>query len=432
MTTAKYINTKTQIGRVLAVLLCVIGVFLSASHVAWAQVASSVSLLDNRFRVDPSIEQITFVIYREEASSPVVLVRPDGEKYYAWKASDGVRWHQESAVDIISIDDPMPGPWQAIGKVTPKNNVKLISHLALTTDTLPLRLYQSEQLKFNARLTSNGEPLVLRDFLDRVTLKITLTKFVENESSLVKEARPIPLVLGEFRDDGQDLDEKAGDGVFTVRLSLDVAPGKYRAQVVSGNGVFLRAQEQEVLVYPAPITTTFIQARTAEQEHKVIVSGEPAMVAPGSLLVDVVHQGPETHRYQGQGQAEAERQKVQVSLPNNTDNGQYAWSGQVFATEASSGRPLMFPISEQTYSVVEEVDLAKAQQERLAQIALEQERRLQQATLEAREDKRTRSLIVILLGNFAVILLCAALWLCWRKWQARKAAQPEMQLTLKK
>lgn len=87
---------------------------------AFASDESTLSLLDNRFRVDPTISQITFVIYRENNSQPVVLVRPDGKKYYAWRKPDNVRWYEEPAMDIISIDNPMPGPWQAVGKVSPR------------------------------------------------------------------------------------------------------------------------------------------------------------------------------------------------------------------------------------------------------------------------------------------------------------------------
>ncbi|MEF1174135.1 TIGR03503 family protein, partial [Vibrio sinaloensis] len=73
--------------------LVVLSVLLSAANVAANE--SSMTLLDNRFRVDPSIQQITFVIYRAENSQPVVLVRPDGKKYYAWRSPDNVRWYQE-------------------------------------------------------------------------------------------------------------------------------------------------------------------------------------------------------------------------------------------------------------------------------------------------------------------------------------------------
>ncbi|NMT18813.1 TIGR03503 family protein, partial [Vibrio parahaemolyticus] len=84
-----------------------------------------------------------------------------------------VRWYQEPAMDIVSIENPMPGPWQAVGKVTPKNNIRLISHLTLSTDPFPNRLYRGEVIKFTARLASDGQPLVLRDFLDRVNLRVT-------------------------------------------------------------------------------------------------------------------------------------------------------------------------------------------------------------------------------------------------------------------
>ncbi len=97
------------------------GLLLSTG--VFASNESSMSLLDNRFRVDPTISQITFVVYREKNSQPVVLVRPDGKKYYAWRSPDNVRWYEESSMDIISIDNPMPGPWQAVGKVSPKNNI---------------------------------------------------------------------------------------------------------------------------------------------------------------------------------------------------------------------------------------------------------------------------------------------------------------------
>ncbi|MBF4323739.1 TIGR03503 family protein, partial [Vibrio anguillarum] len=83
----------------IAALMWSIGVF--------AANPSSMSLLDNRFRVDPTISQITFVVYREKSSQPVVLVRPDGKKYYAWRYDENMRWYQEPTMDIISIDKPM-------------------------------------------------------------------------------------------------------------------------------------------------------------------------------------------------------------------------------------------------------------------------------------------------------------------------------------
>ncbi|NAZ54498.1 TIGR03503 family protein [Vibrio toranzoniae] len=404
------------------------GYLLLLSFSLHAATESVMSLLDNRFRVDPSIEQVTFVIYRADNSKPVVLVRPDGKKYYSWRNADNVRWYEESSMDIISIDNPMPGPWQAVGKVSPKNNIKLLSHLVLDANEFPDKLYQTEHIKFTARLTSDGKPLVLRDFLDRVKLKVTFTKFVENEESLVREARPVPVVMGEFSDDGAEFDEKSGDGVFTVSLPIDIEPGKYRARITSGNGVFLRAQEQEVLVYPTPIITTFIQSRKEGLPHTIVVSGEQGMIAPSSLAAHVEHKAPDEYVIYRQGRSEIDAMKVSLEVPYNSDLGIYNWSGMVYATDASSQRPLVFPISEQSYSVVEDIDLAESR--RLQEEALAEQKRIanELMILKKREADKQRSMIIIAVGNVVVILLGLLIWFVVRKVKAKKKALPEMQL----
>ncbi|HCG7182990.1 TPA: TIGR03503 family protein [Vibrio parahaemolyticus] len=393
---------------------------------------SAMSLLDNRFRVDPTIEQITFLVYREQSSQPVVLVRPDGKKYYAWGSYDNVRWYQEPSLDIISVDNPMPGPWQAVGKVTPKNNIRLISHLKLSTDVFPNRLYNGEALKFTARLTSDDKPLVLRDFLDRVNLRVTFTKFVENEDELIKEARPVPMIIGEFSDDGRGLDEQAGDGVFTVQLPIEVEPGKYRARITSGNGVFLRAQEQVILVYPNPVSRTFIQSRSPEKPHQLVVSGEQGMIAPGSIAVNVEQNAPDGFITYSQGQVSQDGMKTTLNLDNDPELGKYSWRGEIFATDFATQRALVFPIQEQTFSVVDEVDLEAARIAKEAELAEQRRIEMEKRIIAEREAERKRSMIIIAVGNVVMLLIAIVAWIVWRKLKAKRQAMPEMQLEVPK
>ncbi|WP_194566319.1 TIGR03503 family protein [Vibrio anguillarum] len=408
----------------IAALMWSIGVF--------AANPSSMSLLDNRFRVDPTISQITFVVYREKSSQPVVLVRPDGKKYYAWRYDENMRWYQEPTMDIISIDKPMPGPWQAIGKVSSQNSIKLISHLQLDTDLFPTRLYLGEVIKFTARLTSDGKPLLLRDFLDRVNLKVTFTKFVENEEELIKEARPLPEVIGEFADDGRGLDERPGDGVFTVALPITPVPGKYRVRITSGNGVFLRAQEQEVLVYPTPVSTTFIQSRVDGAPHQIVFAGELGMVEPGSIAAHVEHANIYDDIFATEGLSEKESLKLNLEIPYKGDNGNYRWSGRLYATELASQRPLYFPLSERTYSVVDDVNIEETRrlqmEEEIKQRRLEQE----QLIIQMREEATSRSIMFIVIGNIVAIFIGLLAWFVMRKIKAKKALQPELQLNMPK
>ncbi|ENJ1690241.1 TPA: TIGR03503 family protein [Vibrio parahaemolyticus] len=399
---------------------------------AFAASESAMSLLDNRFRVDPTIEQITFLVYREQSSQPVVLVRPDGKKYYAWGSYDNVRWYQEPSLDIISVDNPMPGPWQAVGKVTPKNNIRLISHLKLSTDVFPNRLYNGEVLKFTARLTSDDKPLVLRDFLDRVNLRVTFTKFVENEDELIKEARPVPMIIGEFSDDGRGLDEQAGDGVFTVQLPIEVEPGKYRARITSGNGVFLRAQEQVILVYPNPVSRTFIQSRSPEKPHQLVVSGEQGMIAPGSIAVNVEQNAPDGFITYSQGQVSQDGMKTTLNLDNDPELGKYSWRGEIFATDFATQRALVFPIQEQTFSVVDEVDLEAARIAKEAELAEQRRIEMEKRIIAEREAERKRSMIIIAVGNVVMLLIAIVAWIVWRKLKAKRQAMPEMQLEVPK
>ncbi|MBM4925459.1 TIGR03503 family protein [Vibrio parahaemolyticus] len=399
---------------------------------AFAASESAMSLLDNRFRVDPTIEQITFLVYREQSSQPVVLVRPDGKKYYAWGSYDNVRWYQEPSLDIISVDNPMPGPWQAVGKVTPKNNIRLISHLKLNTDVFPNRLYNGEALKFTARLTSDDKPLVLRDFLDRVNLRVTFTKFVENEDELIKEARPVPMIIGEFSDDGRGLDEQAGDGVFTVQLPIEVEPGKYRARITSGNGVFLRAQEQVILVYPNPVSRTFIQSRSPEKPHQLVVSGEQGMIAPGSIAVNVEQNAPDGFITYSQGQVSQDGMKTTLNLDNDPELGKYSWRGEIFATDFATQRALVFPIQEQTFSVVDEVDLEAARIAKEAELAEQRRIEMEKRIIAEREAERKRSMIIIAVGNVVMLLIAIVAWIMWRKLKAKRQAMPEMQLEVPK
>ncbi|EGR2467819.1 TIGR03503 family protein [Vibrio cholerae] len=412
----------------LRILAAIVGCLISLSSLAAQQ--SSMSLLDNRFRVDPTITQITFVIYREKDSQPVVLVRPDGSKYYQWRNPENVRWYQESSMDIISIENPMPGPWQAIGKVTPKNNIKLISNLQLTTDVFPSRVFQGEEFKFTARLTSDGKPLLLRDFLDRVNLKVTFTKFVENEDSLAKEARPIPEVLGEFADDGTLLDEKPGDGVFTVALKMAIEPGKYRVRITSGNGVFLRAQEQEVLVYPTPISTTFIQSRLTGAPHQVLFTGEQGMIEPGSLVAHIRHRHPYQDDYIAQAQSGKESLTAKLTIPYDGQFGNYSWDGKVWATELASQRELYFPIGDQTYSVVDELNIAEVRRIKEEEEALRLKQEQELLIIQMREEQRSRNMMYIIVGNIVVLILALAVWFVLRKIKMNKAAVPDMQLNM--
>ncbi|MGV2989038.1 TIGR03503 family protein [Vibrio sp. E150_011] len=390
---------------------------------------SSMSFLDNRFRVDETVEQITFLVYRQDNSRPVTLVRPDGKKYYAWKHPDNVNWIEEPTADIITVEHPMPGPWQAIGKVTPKNNIQLVSKLSLKAETLPERLYQGEKVKFTAHLLSDDQPLIIENILTHVNLKVVMTRYLEEQEAQTSDTRPIPIVIGEFLDNGQGLDERAGDGVFTVTLPITIEPGKYNVRITTGNGVFLRALEQEVFVYPTPFTTRFVQGNV-NSPHEVVMRGEPATIQAGSLAASIELTSPSDSEQVVQVQAQANEMMLTSLFTDLNEMGTYKWTGHVYANEASTDRELVFDLPERSFSVVGAIDLVKAKA--LQEAARKAKKKAEQEAQIAlhRETVRQRAIMAIVIGNTVLLVIGGLIWWLIRRKRAIKAVTPEMQLKM--
>lgn len=409
-------------------IMLAIAVWLSLTVGAIAS-ESSMPFLDNRFRVDETVDRITFLVYREDHSKPVTLVRPDGKKYYAWRHPSHVRWIEEPTVDVITIESPMPGPWQAIGKVTPKNNIQIISKLTLQAETLPQRIYQGEKLKFTARLMTDNEPLIVENILDRVNLRVVMTRYLEEQAQATAKVAPVPIVIGEFFDNGEGLDERAGDGIFTVELPITIEPGKYNVRITTGNGVFLRALEQEVFVYPTPFVTRFLQGE-GDVPHRVQVRGEAATIETGSLAASIELQEPDETESIVQHQAGRDDSEMLIQFKDRHQIGTYHWSGHVYANEAASGRALVFDLPDRTFSVVGAIDLAKAEQ--MQQAAREARKKAEQEAqiLAHRQEVRKKAIITIAAGNLILLIIGGLTWWLLRRRKAVKASLPEMQLKM--
>lgn len=393
---------------------------------SWAQESTAMSWLDNRFRVDPTVDQVSFMVQRKKPSRAVVLVRPDGIKYYPWRHPENVSWYEAPEMDIISIENPMPGPWQAIGKITPNNQVKVLSNLKLDVDNLPSRLYQSETLKFTARLNQGGKLLTFRDFLDRIKLIVVFYEYVENVKLLPKEAQPAPIVLGEFADDGLGLDEKPGDGIFTVALPVEILPGKYRVKISSGNGIFLRTVEKEVLVYPPPMTVSFIQGRDRSEPHQLAVTAEDGTLVPGSFAAHIEQEDPEGQITISQGYAQADENGLRVPIPNREKPGRYSWSGWLYATDNLNERELIFKLPKSHFAVMAELQLDKNLEVFRSQQAAKARAKEQRHKDEEQEAARSNALKIMLGSNLVIILLVVIGVIVWRKRQVKKALAEEL------
>ncbi|WP_323946305.1 TIGR03503 family protein [Aeromonas hydrophila] len=324
------------------------GLLLLASLTASANevfAPSDIPLLDNRFRIDYGVKEITFIVTRKPGTPSVILVRPDGSKLYVGKVTPpDVGWLALKDQDLITIRDPMPGPWQAIGEVDPDNRVRLLSNIRLETDQLPTQLYQGERVKLKSWLLIDDAPPKAGYYLTDLGMTVRLQRF--NDAK--QEGEPIvDEVLGHYRDDGKGLDEVPGDGIMTAEVVLDVAAGKYRAMYSTGNQVFSRARYQDVLIYPLPVSYT-LAPPSQEFGAKLSFLIDADELDPASVVIE----GKATNTVGASMafNAVATEPRVEVDLSAIKEVGQYEVTATLFGT-TRLGREIQVTLPVKSFNI---------------------------------------------------------------------------------
>ncbi|HIF9382862.1 TPA: TIGR03503 family protein [Photobacterium damselae] len=387
------------------------------SPFSWAQDSTSMSLLDNRFRIDQDVQSVSFIIHRQKSSEAAILVRPDGQKYYAWRHPNNVTWYQQPDLDIVSIEKPMAGPWQALGKISPHNSITVLSDVHLNAQQLPERLYQGETLKFSAQLWQGNEPLQLAAYLSHVKLKISFTDL----TSKPKDGQILPsIVLAEFFDDGQKRDERAGDGIFTANLKVDIPPGRYQATIATENGVFLRQLEQTVLVYPTPLTYSFMAGETVKDNSEFVAKVTDDQLQAGSLAGHIAIKSPSGKEYIVQGATQGQEKQLNLTFPTMDKVGRYRWYGWLYATDNFNQRELIFSLPKRSFALAAQMQLTKdLQQLKQEELVKQQQEKIKQQQL-AEAKQRDDALLWLIVGNSVMVLVILIGWYGLRWWKKKR------------
>lgn len=246
---------------------------------------NSIKLLQNRFRIDYKVDEITMVFFRTFGSAPVVLVRPDGSKIFQVQADgQNVFWYDAPTYDLVSIKNPMPGPWQAVGDILPESRVMVLSDISLQADPLPKVIFSGEILKQTAYLTNGGEPINYAEFRDVVSLDIRLASTNNpNFNNFGAEVQTI----AQFEDNGRGMDERPLDGTFTGQFNLSLPDGEWTPIFVVSTPMFTREQvDPNLMLYPNPIIIDVLQDGGGEGYHKLLIDAEREFVDMSTLLID--------------------------------------------------------------------------------------------------------------------------------------------------
>jgi uncharacterized protein (TIGR03503 family) len=295
--------------------------------------------LSNTFRIDPSISAVTLLIEREDDSTPVVLIRPDGSKYYYQRHPDTISWASTASRDIITLWQPEPGPWQATGRISAERGLSLVSPFRLQLAPLPARLYRQEIIKLDAELSHEGTRLDAAYYLEGLSLTAQLVGRRDADTDPFALA---PRVIGVFADDGTGLDAYPGDGRLTAEVLVDALPGPYLFQAQTTNQVLARTHEQELLVYPTPLS---LRMTTPNEDGSWQMLLEvDSELQPDSLVVTGTLTNPleQSIAVSGSGRV--------IELPPAVQPGNYRWQGRAFAT-TREGREVQLQLPEQVIRV---------------------------------------------------------------------------------
>ncbi len=246
---------------------------------------NSIKLLQNRFRIDYTVDEITLVFFREYGSIPVVLVRPDGSKIFQSQADgEELLWYDTATYDMVTIKHPMPGPWQAVGQVLQGSRVMVLSDLVLHADPLPNVIFSGEILKQTAYLTNGGQPIDYSEFRDVVDLSID---FISTNNPNYENFGAATETIARFEDNGKGLDEKPLDGTFTGQFNLAVAAGEWKPVFSVTTPMFSREQvDPNIVLYPNPISIKVDIDGGGPGYHKLLIDADRQHVDMKSLLID--------------------------------------------------------------------------------------------------------------------------------------------------
>lgn len=248
---------------------------------------NGIKLLQNRFRIDYKVDEITMIFFREFGSTPVVLVKPDGSKIFqrtADQEENKIVWHDSQTYDMIKIENPMPGPWQAVGQILPDSRVMVISDIELKTKPLAPIIFSGEIIKQTAFLTNGGEPINYNEFRDVVQLTM---EFKSTNNPNYNNFGAQSELIATFQDDGKGMDERPLDGTFTGQFNLRIASGEWTPIFTIMSPMFTRNEVGDnIILLDNPITIDVELDEDGEGFHLLKVDADRSTVDMSTLLVD--------------------------------------------------------------------------------------------------------------------------------------------------
>ena len=381
---------------------------------------NEIPLLENRFRIDYKVDEITLLFFRKPGAPAVVLVKPDGSKYYTTSAikDDNLQWFDELSYDLITIKNPMPGPWQVVGSILPKSRIVVLGEVELQVAPLPPLLFRGETVKMTGQILNDGQPINTGLFRDVVSLHVD---FISTNNSDFANFGAGTHSVAEFKDDGRGFDERPKDGIFTGEFKLVFPAGQWQPELYIETPLLKRTVVQDIIeVKEPPFSYSIALAEDDLQEHLLTINLDNQVVHPETVLIQgkIYYPNNEEQMFT----LEANTGLTRELAIKNYDWGRYSVELSVFGTNVN-GREFMATLPTYKFEIERPIEVVP---ELPAPIISEAEQQEIERVAKEAESKATMTLISLIVGGNLLILLLG--WLAIRFFIQKKSIMPKIKL----
>jgi len=134
-----------------------------------------VPVADNAFQIDASVKEFTVLVFFEDEQAALALIDPEGRRYQANTAAQGVEWFRNRKFALVTVSGPAEGLWQLQAPGSTTTRVTVISDLRLEVDPLPNSLPSGRQTELGLRLMERGATLTDAEVLNLFVISVEIT-----------------------------------------------------------------------------------------------------------------------------------------------------------------------------------------------------------------------------------------------------------------
>lgn len=361
------------------------------------KLGNQIPILNNRFRIDHEIEEVTMLFFRKPGTPPVILVRPDGSKLYATMAVKGeLEWFDDRTYDLIKLKNPMPGPWQAVGQLEAGSKILVLSELELHVEDLPPILIRGETIKITGHITNGGQKFKANALDDVLQLEVD---FLSTNNADYANFGAEHVQLARFKDNGKGFDERPKDGVFTGEFKLDFPDGEWKPKYFISMPMYKRQIEKEpVIVNPVPFTQSVVTTNMPDDYHIVTLDITGDYVDRTSVIFQgkIHYPNSEVQSFSIVKEVEEARELKII----NYDYGKYKVEMQGFG-KTVNGREFMIQMPPFTFDI--SPDAAESSEEEIAEQVTEELSLENDLATEPEPKDPTGSIVIIIVGNLLLL-----------------------------